>query len=89
MGDDVLLFDPRPIWVAKLLLPFRSIGNRCKYETQPCSTALNLRMRVRNVGEMCAGKMDDLQGDNDADDADERWKEACRREEAIRDLLSR
>ena len=43
-------------------------------------------MRVRNVGEMCAGKMDDLQGDNDAD---ERWREACRREEAIRDLLSR
>jgi hypothetical protein len=30
--------------------------------------------------------MDDLQGDNDAE---ERGKEACRREEAIRDLLSR
>src|SRR5271157_4487245 len=43
-------------------------------------------MRARNVGEMCAGEMDDLQGDNDAE---ERWKEACRREEAIRDLLSR
>jgi hypothetical protein len=35
----------------------------------------------------CArGEMDDLQGDNDAE---ERWKEACRREEARRDLLSR
>ena len=43
-------------------------------------------MRARNVGEMCAGEMDDLQGDNDAE---KRWKEACRREEAIRDLLSR
>ena len=42
-------------------------------------------MRARDVGEMCAGEMDDLQGDNDAE---ERWKEACRREEAIRDLLS-
>src|SRR5271166_6115771 len=57
-----------------------------KYETRPCRTALNLRMRARNVGEMCAGEMDDLQGDNDAE---ERWKEACRREEPIRDLLSR
>jgi len=35
---------------------------------------------------MCAGEMDDLQGD---DDAEKRWEEACRREEAIRDLLSR
>ena len=35
---------------------------------------------------MCAAEMDDLQGD---DDAEERWEEACRREEAIRDLLSR
>ena len=43
-------------------------------------------MRARNVGEMCAGEMDDLQGD---DDAEERWEEACRREDAIRDLLSR
>ena len=42
-------------------------------------------MKARNVGEMCAGEMDDLQGD---DAAEERWKEACRREEAIRDLLT-
>ena len=35
---------------------------------------------------MCAGEMDDLQGD---DTAEKRWEEACRREEAIRDLLSR
>ena len=43
-------------------------------------------MRARNIGEMCAGEMDDLQGDNDAE---KRWEEACRREEAIRDLLGR
>ena len=48
-------------------------------------------MRARNVGEMCAGEMDDLQGDDDAEKRREekRWEEACRREEAIRDLLSR
>jgi putative transposase len=57
-----------------------------KYETHSCRTALKLRVRARNVGEMCAGEMDDLQGD---DDAEKRWEEACRREEAIRDLLSR
>ncbi len=57
-----------------------------KYETRSCRTALKLRVRARNVGEMCAGEMDDLQGD---DDAEKRWEEACRREEAIRDLLSR
>jgi putative transposase len=43
-------------------------------------------MRARNVGEMCAGEMGDRQGE---DDAEKRWEEACRREEAIRDLLSR
>ena len=43
-------------------------------------------MRARNAGEMCAGEIGDLQGD---DDAEKRWEGACRREEAIRDLLSR
>ena len=43
-------------------------------------------MTVRSVGEMGSGEMGDLQG---VDDAQKRWGEACRREEAIRDLLSR
>ena len=43
-------------------------------------------MRARNVGEICVVQVDNLQGDNDEQ---RRWEEACRREEAIRDLLSR
>ncbi len=43
-------------------------------------------MRARNVGEICAGQVDNLQGDNDEQ---KRWEEACGRDEAIRDLLSR
>ncbi len=43
-------------------------------------------MRARNVGEICVVQVGNLLGDNDEQ---RRWEEACRREEAIRDLLSR
>ncbi len=43
-------------------------------------------MRARNVGEICAGQVDDLQGDIDEQ---KRWEEASQLEEATRDLPSR
>ena len=41
---------------------------------------------ARNVGKMCAPRMGDL--DNDVD-KQQRWDEACRRKETVRELLSR
>jgi hypothetical protein len=39
-------------------------------------------MMARNVGKMCAGRMGDTMSSG-------RWDEGCRREEAVRELLSR